>query len=308
MENVVYDVVILGAGTAGLSAAVYAVRAGLKVLVIEQTIQGGQIIYAPDIENYPGILNISGTDFVNTLYKQATNKGVRVVYESVKEAELKAQPKKIITAKNTYTAKTVIIANGAKHRLLGVPGEDKFNGRGVSYCATCDGSFFKEKEICVVGGGNTALDDALYLSNICKKVYIIHRRDAFRGDLVSVNLLKQKENVVFILDSVVEEIQGDKAVTGVKVKNVKTDVLQEISVFAVFVAVGLQPENKLFENDLAIDAGGYIKAGEDCKTNLEGVFVAGDTRTKELRQLITAAADGAIAATGCASYINNLGV
>lgn len=301
-----YDIIIIGAGTAGLTAALYANRAGLKILVIEKLVYGGQITNTPIIENYPAIANISGFDFVQSLYKQAiTEFKTEVVYEDIQSCNFDEKIKKITTNKNTYESKTVIIAAGAEHRMLGCAGEKEYKGMGVSYCATCDGAFFKGKTVCVVGGGNTALQDAKYLANHCEKVYLIHRRDTFRATKIEVETALKRENIIPIYDSEVVEIFGEKGeVKGIKVRNNKTKQESEINLDGVFVAVGLAPSSEEF--DVSVDNSGYIIAGEDCNTNKEGVYVAGDIRTKKVRQLVTAAADGAVSAENALEYINNI--
>ncbi len=292
-----YDLIIIGAGTAGLSAAIYSVRARLNTLVIEKALPGGQIINTPEIVNYPAIKSISGAEFANRLYEHACHLGARVVYETIEKIDGKADIKDIYTDQSHYQARGIIIANGARHRKIGCPGEDRLGGKGVSYCATCDGPFFKGKEICVVGGGNTALDEALYLSAFCQAVHLIHRRNEFRGNPHTVSLLREHKNIRFHLECEVAEIQGEESVTGVHLKSRKDHSLSRIPVSGVFIAIGLTPDNALFRPFLTLDRQGYIVAGEDCRTNLAGVYAAGDTRTKEVRQLVTAAADGAIAAT-----------
>lgn len=297
-----YDMIILGAGTAGLSAAIYGVRSGLSVLVIEKNIHGGQILNTPDVENYPGILKISGFEFVENLYNQVISLGVKIVYETIKGLDLRPAVKTIVTSQKDYQAKTVIIANGAKHRHLNCPGEEKFAGKGVSYCATCDGAFFRNQDVCVVGGGNTALQDALYLANNCRKVYLVLRSNEFRANKVNVTAVKSRSNIEIIYNHTVEEIVGDDAVNGITIRNNAMYHNQTLQVSGVFVAIGAEPQNQMFANMIRLDPAGYIVAGEDCKTNLAGVFAAGDTRTKKVRQLVTAAADGAVAATEAAQY------
>lgn len=298
-----YDIVIVGGGTAGLSAGIYAVRSGKTALILEGTTYGGQIINSPDVENYPGIAHISGFEFAQGLYDQATGLGAEFQMETVTGIEDKGEVKIVKTDSNEYEAKAVILATGAKNRPLGVAREESFIGAGLSYCATCDGAFYKGKDVAVVGGGNTALEDAMFLSNYCSKVYLIHRRDQFRGDEKDVAALRAKENIEFVLDSVVEEIIGEDTVSGIKVKNVKTEEITEISISGLFIAVGQMPDNKPFENVVTIAEGGYIDAGEDCKTGTPGIFTAGDCRTKGVRQLATAASDGAVAALAAAAYI-----
>ncbi len=296
------DLIILGAGTAGLSAAIYGVRAGMSVLVIEKNYHGGQILNTPDVENYPGIPKISGYEFVENLYQQVKALGVQIVYEAIKGLDLRPAVKTVATSEHTYQAKTVIIANGATHRHLQCPGEERFGGNGVSYCATCDGAFFRDQEVCIVGGGNTALEDALYLSNVCKKVTLLHRGDSFRANQVTVDAVKSRGNIEIRFNTEVEEILGDATVEAVSVRNTRSYTKERLAVSGVFIAIGLEPQNQIFANMLRLDTAGYIVAGEDCKTNLAGVYAAGDTRTKKVRQLVTAAADGAVAATEAAQY------
>ncbi len=297
-----FDCIIIGAGTAGLTAAVYAQRAGLKTVVLEGGIYGGQITNTPDVENYPAIDKISGFEFAMNMYNQAVKFGTVVEMESVTKVELEGDIKKAYTASEEYCAKTLIIANGAKRRKLGCPGEEELSGKGVSYCATCDGAFFKGKDVVIVGGGNTALEDAIYLASICNKVHVVHRRDEFRASSVIVESLKAQKNIEIHYDSVTESINGENKVESVTLKNVKTNEAETIEVSGVFVAVGLVPDNEMYA-PVKLDKTGYIIAGEDCKTNIDGVYAAGDTRTKTLRQLVTAAADGAVAANEAANYI-----
>ena len=298
-----YDIIIIGAGPAGLSAAIYGVRAGKSVLVLEADSYGGQIINTPEIENYPAIKHISGYDFATNLYEQAMELGAKVQFEKVLEIKLEDHEKKVITDSNQYNAKTVIIATGAKSRTLGLDREKQLIGRGVSYCATCDGGFFKGKEVAINGGGSTALEEALYLSSFCTKVYLIHRRDAFRGEEKLLLQLQEKENVEFVLNSSITELIGNNKLEGIKVRNVKTDATLTIPISGLFIAIGQVPENEIFSNLVNLDNSGYINATEDCKTNLEGIYVAGDTRTKRIRQLTTAASDGAVAALAACEYI-----
>lgn len=300
------DIVIIGAGTAGLSAAIYAARAGLSSLCIESYIHGGQIINTTDIVNYPAIEMISGADFANQLYSHATGLGAEIVYEQLESVDLDSQPKVLTTQTATYLAKTVILANGARHRELECPGEKEFQGKGVAYCATCDGGFYKDKIVCVAGGGNSALEDALYLSKICREVHLIHRRNEFRANAPTVEKVRQASNIKLHLNRQIVQIQGEETVNSVTLLNTKTSERETLHVDGVFVAIGLKPDNEPFAQWIELDESGYIVAGEDCKTKTPGVFVAGDTRTKEVRQLITAAADGAVAATECVRYINVL--
>ncbi len=301
-----YDVIIIGGGPAGLAAALYAKRAGVSVLVLERSIYGGQVTNTPTVENYPGILNISGVDLAMALYEQVTGLGIEVRLEEPVSYQLDAPAKAVATARGLYEAKAVIVANGVKRRTLGCPGEERLAGRGVSYCATCDGAFFQGAEVAIVGGGNTALEDALFLSNNCAAVHLIHRRDQFRGSSILAEAVKKRQNIHLHLNSVVEEITGEEKVAGARLRDVTTGEETRLELSGVFVAVGLAPDNAAFAGQLALDGAGYIQAGEDCRTNLAGVFAAGDTRTKEVRQIITAAADGAVAALGAANYVNSL--
>lgn len=296
------DVIILGAGTAGLSAAIYAVRAGMSVLVLEKSYYGGQIVNTPEVENYPGIPRITGVEFVNNLHQQVTGLGVEIVCEEIRGVDLRPAVKTVSTAGHEYQARTVIIANGAAHRHLNCPGEETFSGKGVSYCAACDGAFYKDQDVCVVGGGNSAMEDALYLAGICRRVYLVHRGNEFRANRVTVNAVKSRPNVEIIPESTVVEIFGRDTVEAVEIRHNRLFHKRRLEVSGVFVAIGLEPKNQMFSSALRLDGAGYIVAGEDCKTNIPGVFVAGDTRTKKVRQLVTAAADGAVAATEAAQY------
>lgn len=297
------DIIIVGAGTAGMSAAIYGLRAGKSVLVFEATAYGGQIINTPDIENYPGIAHVSGFDFATGLYNQMMDLGAELKFERVTSVEDAGDKKIVRTANGEYEAKAVILATGAKNRPLGLEREQEMIGSGVSYCATCDGMFFRKKDVVVNGGGNTALEDAAFLANYCNKVYLVHRRDAFRGDAAAVKELESKENVEFVLNANVTKILGDKKVEGVEVTDKLTGEKRVIEAQGLFIAIGQMPENAAFQNLVDLDAGGYIAAGEDCLTKTSGIYTAGDCRTKTVRQLTTAAADGAVAALAAASGI-----
>lgn len=291
------DLIILGAGTAGLSAAIYAVRAGLSLRLLETSLPGGQILNSPDVDNYPGIPSISGFDFVQNLTAHAAGLGVEPEFTAVSQADLAGNVKRIRTGREVLESRAVILATGVSHRSLGCPGEAELRGKGVSYCATCDGAFFRGKDVAVVGGGNTALEDALFLANLCRRVYLIHRREEFRAQQAAVNAVRSRENIQLVLGEQVERISGDRLVSAVTLKSGR-----ELPVSGVFIAVGLAPNTALFEGQLDLD-NGYIRAGEDCHTSLPGVFAAGDVRTKPLRQLITAAADGAVAAVEAGKYL-----
>ena len=298
-----YDIVIVGAGTAGLSTAIYAVRAGKRVIVLEATTHGGQIVNTPEVENYPGIHKISGFEFANNLYEQAKSLGAEVIYEKVIGIEVNGEEKIVHTTKEDYQAKAVILATGAKNRPLGLEHEKEWIGAGISYCATCDGMFYRGKDVAVAGGGNTALEDAIFLTNYCRKVYLIHRRDAFRGEEKHLQTLKEKPNVEFVLNANITRLIGEDGVDGVEVEDKNTHEKRVIDVMGLFVAIGQMPENSEFINVVDLDKGGYIEAKEDCKTKTKGIFTAGDCRTKKVRQLATAASDGAIAALAACEYI-----
>ena len=300
-----YDIIIIGAGPAGLTAAIYARRASKKVLVLEAKSYGGQIINTLDIENYPVEAHISGFDFATKLYNQAKDLGADIMFEKVIDIKDNGNIKEIITEKNTYDTKAVIIATGSENRKLGLKNEDELVGKGISYCATCDGAFYKDKTVAVVGGGNTALEDALYLSDIASKVYLIHRRDEFRAEESTINRVKEKDNIEFIYNSNVTKLNAEEKLNSVEVTN-KDGAIKTIDIDGLFVAVGRIPENQNFAKLIELDEFGYVKAKEDCHTNVEGIFVAGDNRIKEVRQLVTATSDGAIAAINAVKYINNL--
>ena len=297
-----YDIIIIGAGPAGLTAAIYGSRARKKVLVLEAESYGGQIINTHDIENYPAAPHITGFDFATNCYNQAKELGAEIKFEKAINI-IEGDIKKVITKDKEYETKSIIIATGCGIRKLGLDKEDELLGKGISYCATCDGAFFKNKDVAVVGGGNTALEDALYLSDIVKKVYVIHRRDTFRGEDKSVMELKDKSNVEFIYNSNVTKLIGSDILEGIEVID-NDGSTKSIDVSGLFIAIGRIPENANFTKIINVDDTGYIKALEDCKTNVDGIFVAGDARVKTLRQLVTAASDGAIAATNAIKYIN----
>ena len=289
------DIIIIGAGIAGLTAAVYALRSGKSVLVFEKKSYGGQISQSHAVENYPGFSKISGAELSMKLHAQAKDFGCEFKNENVTKV-VDGEIKKVVTNKGEYEAKAVIFAMGAEPRKSGLDNEQSLIGRGLSYCAVCDGNFFRGRETMVVGGGSTAVQDALYLSDICKKVYLVHRRDAFRAEESLVNKLKEKDNVEFVLDSVLVSAVASPILKSVTVKNVKTDEEREIAVNGLFLAIGQVPATKDFADVLALDEYGYVKAGEDCKVS-EGIYIAGDCRKKPVRQLTTAAADGTVAAT-----------
>lgn len=300
----IHDLVIIGSGPAGLSAAVYAQRAELDTVVIERNMMsGGQILNTYEVDNYPGFPGISGFDLGMKLREHADKLGAEFKEDTVMAAELGGDVKKIVCENGTYLAKAVIIASGAHHRKLGAKGEERLTGAGVSYCATCDGAFFKGKTTAVIGGGDVAIEDAIFLSRMCSRVYLIHRRDELRGAKSLQNRLLSLDNVGVIWDTVVEEIEGADKVESLKLYNKKTETRSELKVDGVFVAVGIEPDSALYSGQLEMDAQGYIVAGEDGRTSVEGVFAAGDVRTKALRQIITAAADGANCITSVQDYL-----
>ena len=292
-----YDVIIIGAGPAGLTAAIYLRRANKSVLVLDGNGFGGAIVNTNKIDNYPACYNISGYDFANNLYKQAKELGAVIKFEEVTGFDYKS--KSVTTLKNKYDFKALIIATGRETRKLGF--EDKLVGKGVSYCAMCDGAFYKDKIVAVVGGGNSAIDDAIYLADLAKKVYLIHRRDEFRADPKSLELLKKKNNIKYVLNSVVTKVNGTDHLTSIIVKT--DNKTKEFKVEGLFIAIGGVPATNLFKDVIKLNEEGYIK-GRGSHTNKQGIFVAGDVREKEIRQLVTATSDGAIAAVEAIKYLN----
>ena len=286
-----------------MTAAIYGQRAGKRTVIIEAMNYGGQITSSPNVENYPGIASVSGAEFSMNLLDQAMKLGAETELEQVTGIREEDGIKVIETEGKEYPCRTVIIATGVTHRHLGLEKEDKLVGAGVSYCATCDGAFFKGRDVAVIGGGNTALQDAEFLSTYCNKVYLVHRRDEFRGEAGLVEPLKRKENVEFVLSATVKELVGEHVVEGLVLNNKKTGEDFQISVSGVFAAIGQVPENQAFAGLVRLDESGFVEASEDCVTSCEGIFAAGDCRTKEVRQLTTAAADGAVAALAACKYI-----
>jgi thioredoxin reductase (NADPH) len=298
-----YDIIIIGAGPAGLTAAIYGRRANKKVLVLEALTYGGQIVNTTVIDNYPALPHVTGFDFATNVYNQAIELGAEIKFEKVINI-IVDKDKKVITDSNEYTSRAIIIATGADRRKLGLENEDKFTGSGISYCATCDGNFFKEKEVAVNGGGNTALTDALYLADICSKVYLIHRRDEFRGSESLVNEVKKRNNIELVLNSKVTKLNGDNHLTSIEITN-NDGSTRELPISCLFVAIGQVPVTENFVKLIDVDDNGYAIAGEDMKTKVPGLYVAGDVRKKSLRQLATAISDGAIAATEAIHDIQN---
>ncbi len=302
-----YDVIIIGSGPAGLSAAIYAQRARLEALVLEkQPMSGGQILNTYEVDNYPGLPGLGGFELGMKLREHADAMEAKFVQSNVTAVEKMTEGYRIVTKKETFETKTVIFATGASYRKLDVPGEEALKGMGVSYCATCDGAFFRDRVTAVVGGGDVALEDALFLARACKKVYLIHRRDAFRGAKTLQEKVMAAENIEILWDSQVEEIMGEGQVQELRIYNKKEDTRRNLPVDGIFIAVGILPNSELAGGIAQLDAGGYIIAGEDGKTSAPGVFAAGDVRTKQLRQVITAASDGANVITSVESYLYSL--
>lgn len=298
-----YDLIILGAGTAGLTASIYAIRGGLSVLIVENKIHGGQIINSPSIDNYPSLANVSGFDFINNLYNQCIELGANIVYESVTDIDFKDNTKIVKTTKNSYKAKTVIIATGAIHKKLGCFNEDKFEGHGVSYCATCDGAFYKDQDVAVIGGGNSAIDEALFLSKTSNCVYLIHRREEFRADKIMLEKVKNNSKIIILTNYIVDKVNGENKLSSITIQSTLDNTKKDLDVKAMFVAIGTTPQSTIFKDIIELDKDGYVIADENCKTNLKGIFVAGDIRTKRLRQLVTATSDGAVAATNAIEFL-----
>jgi len=300
-----YDVLIIGAGPAGLTAGIYAARGGLKTGIIELAMPGGQAATTEKIENYPGFPEgIGGFELMNAFHRQALAYGVEFIFEEVRRLDLQESVKKVATDGQTIAARSVIIAAGSKPRLLGVPGEDKFTGRGVSFCATCDGAFFRGKEVVVVGGGDAALEEGAYLTRFAERVTIVHRRDAFRAAQIAIRRAQANPKIAFRLDSVVEEICGSERVENVRLRNVRTNEISQLPADGVFVYVGTRPNADFLGNEVAVDERGYIITDSLLRTNVAGVFAAGDIRTTPLRQVATAVGDGALAAAQAEKYLS----
>lgn len=297
-----YDIIIIGGGPAGLTAATYARRAGKTVLVIEKAAFGGQITWSPKVENFPSVLSISGVELGDKMLEQAMNQGADVELDEVSAAELSGDVKRVTTLSGAeYSARAVIIATGAKPRMLGIAREEELVGNGVCYCAVCDGAFYAGGDVAVMGGGNSALQDAVLLSEKCRKVYLIHRRAEFRGEAKLVETLRAKPNVEIITEAAVTELLGENELTGIAIE--QNGARRELAVSGLFVAIGHAPDNAAFAEYVELDKQGYAASGEDCRTVTPGVFVAGDCRAKRVRQLTTAAADGAVATLAACEYL-----
>lgn len=301
-----YDLIILGGGPAGLTAGLYATRSKLDTLMIEKMYLGGQIVNTYQIENYPGYEDISGPELISKMEAQTKRYGLQIINEDVVGLDITGDIKKVNTGNATYEAKAIILAMGATPKRLGIEKEDKFIGSGISFCATCDGAFYKDATVAVIGGGNTAVEDALYLTKFAKKVYIIHRRNELRATKAEQDKAFANDKIEFIWDTVVVDIEGEYEVQGLKLKNVKTSEESVLKVDGVFVAIGLAPNTEIIKGIIDMDEYGYIVTDDDMRTNIPGVFAAGDVRHKTLRQVVTATGDGATAAYVAEKYIDSL--
>lgn len=300
-----YDIIVVGAGPAGLTAALYALRADKTVLVLEKSTFGGQITFSPQIENYPGYVKMSGNELADKLVEQVIHQGAEIEMETVTRIIDNGEYKTVVTEEGEHQAKAVIIATGVRHRQIGLPNEDSLIGSGVSYCAVCDGAFFRDQTVAVLGGGNSALQEAILLSDGCKKVYIIQKFSYFTGEARLVAKLKERDNVEFIPSTVITALLGDKALTGLRLKS-HDGVESELKVDGLFIAIGLVPENTAFADVADINEYGYFDSDESCLTHTPGIFAAGDCRSKLIRQITTAVADGSVAALAACRYIDNM--
>ena len=299
-----YDIIIIGSGPAGLSAAIYAQRACLDTIVIEKNgISGRQVLNTWEVDNYPGFPGVTGFELSRQFREHANKLGARVVQDEVVQVELSGNVKKVVCEEETYEARCVILASGAHHRTLEVPGEEELRGAGVSYCATCDGAFFRGRTVAVVGGGDAALEDAIFLARMCEKVYIVHRRDKLRGAKRLQERLQALENIEFVWNSETVAIEGNAQVEALRLRQTKTGEERRLDVDGVFIAVGIAPESELYAGQLELDEQGYIRADESGQTSVPGVFAAGDVRTKALRQILTAASDGANCVASAERYL-----
>lgn len=299
-----YDIIIIGSGPAGLSAAIYAQRACLDTIVIEKNgISGGQVLNTWEVDNYPGFPGVTGFELSRQFREHANKLGARVVQDEVVQVDLSGNVKKVVCEEEMYEARCVILASGAHHRTLEVPGEEELRGAGVSYCATCDGAFFRGRTVAVVGGGDAALEDAIFLARMCEKVYIVHRRDKLRGAKRLQERLQALENIEFVWNSETAAIEGNGQVEALRLRQTKTGEEKRLDVDGVFIAVGIAPESELYAGQLELDEQGYIRADESGQTSVPGVFAAGDVRTKALRQILTAASDGANCVASAERYL-----
>lgn len=297
-----YDIIVIGGGPAGLTAAIYARRANKSVLVIEKGSFGGQITFSPKVENIPGFAEVTGNEFAEKLVEQALGLDAEVECAEVLEIKL-GDVKTVVTDSGEYETRTVIIATGAKHRMLGLPREEEFVGEGISFCAVCDGAFYAGRDVAVIGGGNSALQEAILLADLAKKVYVVQNLDFLTGEQKLQEKLNNKENVEIILGHTVKGIIGDTTLTGITIAD-SNDNEKQLDIDGMFVAIGLIPQNEAFEGVINLDERGYVTSDENCLTNADGIFVAGDCRSKKIRQVATAAADGAVAALAACDYID----
>lgn len=298
-----YDVIIIGGGPAGFTAGIYAARGGLRTILFTGSQPGGQAALTHKIENYSGVVDVEGFTLVSTMMEQAGNFGCEISFASVLDVNLAGEEKVVITDEGEYITSTVIVATGAKNRRMGLENEESLIGKGISFCATCDGSFFKDRPVAINGGGDSALTEALYLSNICSKVYLIHRRQGFRAAQILVDRVRSNKKISLVLDSTVTALKGDP-LNSLEVTNKVTGEKQNIAVDALFVAIGNIPNTDIFKGQLDLNEGGYIRTNEKMETNIEGVYAAGDVRITPMRQVITACADGAIAANSAIEYLS----
>lgn len=299
-----YDIIIIGAGPAGITASIYAKQAGKNVLVLEKDSCGGQILKANKIKNYPGFTEISGLEFSNNIYNQAKDLNVDIKFEKVLKLGIDSEIKQVFTEKNEYITKAIILATGAESKKLRLPNEKELLGKGVSYCATCDGMFFKNKNVAIIGGGNAAIDDAMYLSNVVKNLYLIYRRKNFKVQSNNLEKLKLKSNVKIVLNTNIISINGNNKLESITIKNNSTNETEEIEADGLFIDAGHVPLTDMCDNYIEVDEKGYVISNEECTTNIDGIFVAGDVRKKSIRQLTTACSDGTIAAINACKYIN----
>ncbi len=304
MSSMKYDIIIIGCGISGMTAAIYALRSDKSVLILEKESIGGQISSSPLIENYPGYQKISGMELSNNLYEQVINLGGVIELEEVTEIKI-GKEKEVITTDNTYKSDAIIIATGAKHRLLGLENEINLIGNGIHFCVTCDGAFYKDKDVCVVGGGNSAVTNALMLSDICKNVYIIQNLDDLTAEKTLKDRINKKENVTIYYESSVKEIKGEEELEEIVIST-KDEKEKKLKVDGMFISIGLEPQSNFVKQLLKVNNFDYIESDENCMTNIKGIFVAGDVRSKKVRQLTTAVNDGTIAAIEAVEYINNL--
>lgn len=302
----IYDLIILGGGPAGMTAGIYAKRAGLDVVIVEKTLPGGAICNTSEVSNFPGFKTISGMELATKMFEHTQQLDIPFVFDEVKKVKIENEIKIVECFTETLRAYSVILSFGASVRKLGIAKEQSYIGRGVSYCATCDGALFKDKTVALVGGGNTALEDAIYLSNLAKKVYLIHRRDEFRGEKILQDDVAKKDNIQLVLNSKVNDIYGEKKIERIDVENLISHDISQIMVDGLFVCIGRGPDTEILDFDIEKDNQGYVVTDQNMKTSVDGIYAVGDIRTTPLRQIITACADGAIASTKTSEYIRSI--